>query len=367
MYLKNLSVIQFKNYDEADLQFDQEFNCFVGKNGSGKTNVLDAVHYLSLCKSFLNQIDSQNVKWDHPFFVVQGEFVTEDDTHPVYCGVKKGQKKKFRRKGNEYERLADHIGLFPSVMISPYDRNLISEGSEIRRKFIDSIIAQLNKPYLEKLMRYNKVLAQRNAVLKNAQKSGFFDRESIEVWDVQLVDLGKLIYQTRVDFLKEFVPYFLEYYHFISDSKETVEVEYKSELHDNEFMDLLNQSRQKDSFLGYTSKGVHRDDLNFLLNGHPVKKYGSQGQQKSFLIALKLAQFDFMKSKVKNKPIVLLDDIFDKLDHSRVKKLMELVADHRFGQVFVTDTDEERIKKVFKDIDVSMKLFTVENGKVDEA
>lgn len=367
MYLKNISIVNFKNYEQADLLFDAEFNCFVGENGAGKTNVLDAVHYLSLCKSYLNQIDSQNIKWEEQFFVIQGTFELDEDEHPIYCGVKKGQKKRFKRKNNEYERLADHIGMFPLVIISPYDRNIISEGSETRRKFMDAIISQLNKPYLDSLMKYNKVLSQRNALLKNVQKSGFFDPESIEVWDMQLVELGNQIHKIRTQFIEEFQPYFTDYYEFISGGKEEVSVHYKSELQEHSLSELLQSSIHKDRVMGYTTKGVHRDDLVFEIFGNPIKKYGSQGQQKSLLIALRLAQFEFMKKKSNEKPIVLLDDIFDKLDRTRVKKLMELVADHRFGQVFVTDTDKERVEEVFSGIDVSMKLFEVKEGVVNEA
>lgn len=365
MHLNTLSLVNFKNYAEAQLEFSDEVNVFVGNNGVGKTNLLDAIYYLSFCKSFLNPIDRQNIKLEEKFFLLQGNYLKDEKKIDVLCSVQHGQKKKVKKNKKEYSKLADHIGLFPAVVISPYDRNLISEGSETRRKFIDSIISQFDKSYLDILIRYNKVLQQRNALLKQFQSMRIFDDESIEVWDVQLIDLGQVIYEKRKTFLVDFIPVFQKYFDLISDHKEEIHIEYQSQLDEGDFKTQLEQSKRKDNALGYTNVGIHKDDLIFLIHGQPVKKFGSQGQQKSFLIGLKLAQFELISQLLKMKPILLLDDIFDKLDHERVEHLMKLVSDHTFGQVFVTDTDEDRIHKVFKNLDLELSLFKVEGGKVE--
>lgn len=365
MYLKSLSLVNFKNHAEASLGFSEEVNVFVGNNGAGKTNLLDAIHYLSFCKSFLNPVDRQNIRLDEKFFLVQGEFVHEDKTTGIMCSVQTGQKKKVKRNKKEYEKLADHIGQFPAVVISPYDRNLILEGSEVRRKFIDSIISQFDKAYLDILIRYNKVLQQRNALLKQIQSMRIFDEESIEVWDEQLISLGEEIYRKRKKFLVDFIPIFQKYFDLISNHQEEIHIEYESQLNDGDFREELNAARRKDQVTGYSTVGIHKDDLIFMIHGQPVKKFGSQGQQKSFLIALRLAQFELIGRILKVKPIVLLDDIFDKLDHHRVEHLMKLLGDHTFGQVFVTDTDADRIKKVFSTIDMEMYLYQVEGGTIE--
>lgn len=365
MFIKNLQLVNFKNYSEAELNFSPEFNCIVGENGSGKTNILDAIYYLSMCKSYLNPIDSQNIKFDESFFLLQSFWEKNDKTSEVYCSTKKGQKKIVKRNKVTYEKLAEHIGLFPVVMISPYDRNLISEGSELRRKWIDGTISQFDKPYLDILMRYAKVLSQRNALLKNKQKTGFFDAESFEVWDEQLVSLGNKISKKRLAFLETFIPLFQHFYNFLGNSKEQVQLDYVSQLQSNDFTQLLKERRRKDEIMGYTTVGVHRDDLAFMLNGNPIKKFGSQGQQKSYLIALKLAQYEYLKKSLNVAPILLLDDIFDKLDQNRVKKLMELVANDTFGQVFVTDTSEDRLKNIFQNIDKGVQFFSVSDAKIE--
>ncbi|MBD3637649.1 MAG: DNA replication/repair protein RecF [Crocinitomicaceae bacterium] len=366
MHLKLLSVVNFKNYEEASLNLSPEINVFVGNNGQGKTNLLDAIYFLSFCKSYLNPIDKQSIRIGEKFFLLNGEYFKNDKKVYISVSVQEGQKKKVKRNKQEYDRLAEHIGQFPAVVISPYDRNLISEGSETRRKFIDSIISQYDRMYLDTLIRYNKVLQQRNALLKQFQELRIFDQESIEVWDAQLITLGEQVFKKRAEFLKDFIPIFQKYFNLISEESELISITYESQLKKGKFAELLDASSKKDSATGYTNAGIHKDDLVFLIHEHPIKKYGSQGQQKSFLIALKLAQFELISELLKMKPILLLDDIFDKLDHQRVERLMKLVSDHAFGQVFITDTDADRIEKVFQQIDIERFVFKVESGKVEK-
>jgi DNA replication and repair protein RecF len=367
MYISALSLVNFKNYSEAQLQFSDGINVFVGNNGEGKTNLLDAIFYLCFCKSFLNPIDSQNIRHDEKFFLLQGTYQKDEKEIEISCSVQHGQKKKVKRNKKEYERLADHIGSFPAVVISPYDTNLISEGSDTRRKFIDSIISQFDRSYLDNLQRYNKVLDQRNALLKQFYDQRIFDPETIDVWDVQLIELGKVIHEKRQHFLVDFIPVFQKYFDLIANHKEEIEIEYRSQLNDGNFAEELKKSERRDMNTGFTSVGIHKDDLIFHINKQPIKKFGSQGQQKSFLVALKLAQFEIIKNLLDMKPILLLDDVFDKLDHHRVTHLMKLVSDHAFGQVFVTDTDIDRIHKVFRDTGMEQRIFNVEGGKVEQA
>lgn len=364
MHLKSLQLINFKNYEEAELQLSPSVNCFTGDNGSGKTNILDAVHYLSVCRSYLNSVDKQNIRFDQPFFVVQGTFKTEDKEVDIQCSVKTGSKKMFKRNKKEYEKLSEHIGQFPCVMISPYDRNLIADGSEVRRKWMDSIIAQSNHGYIEELQRYGKVLVQRNALLKNMYEHGLFDRESIEVWNEQLVRYGTKIHETRKVFLKEFIPVFQKSYNYIGLEEEEINLEYRSQLNDHSLTDLLEMHQKKDAFTQYTNAGIHKDDLIFTIKHHPIKKFGSQGQQKSYIIALRLAQFDWLKEHLVAIPMLLLDDIFDKLDDKRVEKLLQFVSDQAFSQVFVTDTNRERLENIFQGSEIPIQYFNVSEGQV---
>lgn len=357
MYIQSLSLINFKNHEEAEFHLIDGVNCIVGKNGAGKTNVLDAVHYLSMCRSYLNPIDKQNIRFDQQFFVIQGEWVKQEAVHAIYCGVKAGTKKVFKKNKKEYEKLADHIGLFPVVMISPYDADLISEGSDVRRKWMDGIISQFDRAYLDDLQRYNKVVDQRNALLKQHYENGFFDRESLEVWDVQLVRYGNAIYAKRVAFIEAFIPLFQHYYQWISGGEETVTMEYHSALHHGSFEALLKEAQHKDARAQYSTVGIHKDDVLFKIETHPIKRFGSQGQQKSYLIAMRLAQFEWLKERLGIVPVLLLDDIFDKLDNHRVAQLMSLVSQHAFGQVLVTDTDEIRVSGIFQAIGVTPNLL----------
>jgi len=364
MHLQKLSLINFKNYAEAELTFSSDANAFVGDNGSGKTNLLDAIHYLSLCKSYFNPADNQNIRHDAELMLLQGTYGLDGHIEHIHCGLKRNQRKVFKRNNKEYERLADHIGLLPVVMISPVDSMLITEGSEERRKFIDSIISQYDKLYLDDLISYNKVVAHRNALLKQFAQSRSFDPASLEIWDEQLIPLADKIFVKRHEFISRFSPIFQKHYNFITDAKEEVSVIYESHLAFGNFAATLSASLNKDRMMQYTTTGIHKDDLVFTTGGYPVKRFASQGQQKSFLIALKLAQFQFIKELKGVKPILLLDDIFDKLDDMRVTRLMELVSHDSFGQLFISDTHPERVRKIFQDIGIPIRVFEVEGGTI---
>jgi DNA replication and repair protein RecF len=365
MYLQQLSVINFKNYAEAGLTFSEGVNVFTGNNGAGKTNLLDAIHYLSLCKSYFNPIDSQQIKQGTDFFIITGNFNKNGKQEAVACSVKRNQKKQFKRNKKDYQRLADHIGLLPLVMVSPYDISIIIEGSEERRKFIDNVISQTDNLYLDELITYNKVLINRNALLKSIADTGRYDPSLMEVLDEQLIVSGNRIFEKRKFFMEAFTAIFNQHYKFISDDAEQVELIYESQLLQNDFAGLLKKSIEKDRVLERTTSGIHKDDLQFSIHGMPMKKFGSQGQQKSFLIALKLAQYSFLDRQNGFKPLLLLDDIFDKLDDQRVTKLMQMISNHDFGQVFITDTDVTRVKKIFTKIGVDIRLFKVKGGEVD--
>lgn len=363
MYLQQLSVINFKNYAGAELTLSPGVNAFLGNNGAGKTNLLDAVHYLSLCKSYFNPIDSQQIKQGEEFFIITGQFIKNEQPEAVACSVKRNQKKQFKRNKKDYQRLADHIGLLPLVMISPYDISIIIEGSEERRKFIDNVISQTDNHYLDELIAYNKALTNRNALLKRIAETGRYDPDLLEVLDEQLMASGSRIFAKRRQFMESFTQIFNQHYSFISDNAEQVNLVYESQLLDNDFGRLLKKTVEKDRVLERTTTGIHKDDLQFSIHGMPMKKFGSQGQQKSFLIALKLAQYTYLYQQKKFKPLLLLDDIFDKLDDNRVTKLMQMVSNHDFGQVFITDTSAARVTAVFNNIGVDVKLFFIKEGE----
>jgi DNA replication and repair protein RecF len=365
MYLKQLSVINFKNYAEAELTFSEGVNAFAGNNGAGKTNLLDAIHYLSLCKSYFNPIDSQQIKQGTDFFIITGVFNKNDRQEAIACSVKRNQKKQFKRNKKDYQRLADHIGLLPLVMVSPYDISIIIEGSEERRKFIDNVISQTDNSYLDELIAYNRILMNRNALLKSIADTGRYDPGLMDVLDEQLTASGNRIFEKRKAFMDVFTAIFNKHYQFISDNAEQVDLVYESQLLTDNFAALLRKNIEKDRSLERTTIGIHKDDLNFAIHGMPMKKFGSQGQQKSFLIALKLAQYSFLDIQKGYKPLLLLDDIFDKLDDMRVTKLMQMVSNNDFGQVFITDTSDTRIKAIFNDIGVPVQLFKVNGGEID--
>jgi len=366
MWLKQLSVFNFKNYADSSLEFLPQINAFAGANGAGKTNLLDAIHYLALCKSYFNPIDSQHIKKGFDWFIVQGEFERDQVPDIISCSLKRNQKKQFKRNKKDYQRLADHIGLFPLVMISPNDTVIVTEGSEERRKFMDNVISQTDNHYLDILIQYNKILLQRNMLLKQVKEKGVLDLGLLEILNLQLTEAGERIFERRKQFMDEFLPEFERYYVFLTEGAEEVSLVYESPLMGTDFGTLLRDSLEKDRALERTSQGIHKDDLLFTIhNDMALKKFGSQGQQKSFLIALKLAQYSFLRNKKKYKPLLLLDDIFDKLDERRTKKLMQLVSDDEFGQIFITDTDAERIKDIFDEIAQPIRIFEVKGGTID--
>ncbi len=371
MHLKSLHLVNFKNYEQADLVLSERLNLFTGLNGSGKTNILDAVHYLALCKSFLHANDSQNIRYDEPFFVIQGDFASDSGVEqsreePVYCGVKRGQRKVFKRNNKEYDRLADHIGLFPVVVVSPQDSVLITGGSEERRRFMDTVISQFNRSYLEQLINYNRVIVQRNALLKQMNDGKAGNDGTLEILDLQLVQFGTPIHVARRAFIRELLPFFNEFYKSLCDGKEEVELIYESRLNEHPLDLLLEEARNRDKMLLHTSVGIHKDDLSFSINGHVLKRSGSQGQQKTFLIALKLAEYVFLDRASGKKPLLLLDDLHDKLDAERVERLLQIVCTNRFGQLFISDTGAGVLEELFRKQEISFKAFEVHQGGISE-
>ena len=365
MILKQISILNYKNLEQVELEFSPKMNCFIGQNGMGKTNLLDAVYYLSFCKSATNPIDSQNMMHDKDFFVIQGVYESESgDREEVYCGMKRRQKKVFKRNKKEYSRLSDHIGFIPLVMVSPADTELIAGGSEERRRFMDVVISQYDKEYLEALIRYNKALQQRNTLLKAEAEP---DEELLAVWEEMMAMTGEVVYRKRCEFIDEFIPTFQTFYSHISQDKEVVNLSYESHAKHGSLLNQLKESRVRDRIMGYSLKGVHKDDLTMQLGEYPIKREGSQGQNKTYLIALKLAQFDFLRRTGSNTiPLLLLDDIFDKLDASRVEQIVKLVSGDRFGQIFITDTNRDHLDKIMQKIEGEYKVFGVIDGSVNE-
>ena len=365
MILKQISILNYKNLEQVELEFSPKMNCFIGQNGMGKTNLLDAVYYLSFCKSATNPIDSQNMMHDKDFFVIQGVYESESgDREEVYCGMKRRQKKLFKRNKKEYSRLSDHIGFIPLVMVSPADTELIAGGSEERRRFMDVVISQYDREYLEALIRYNKALQQRNTLLKAEAEP---DEELLSVWEEMMAMTGEVVYCKRCEFIDEFIPTFQTFYSHISQDKEVVNLSYESHAQHGSLLEQLKESRVRDRIMGYSLKGVHKDDLTMQLGEYPIKREGSQGQNKTYLIALKLAQFDFLRRTGSNTiPLLLLDDIFDKLDASRVEQIVKLVSGDRFGQIFITDTNRDHLDKIMQKIEGEYKVFGVVDGSVNE-
>ena len=367
MWLKNITLLNFKNYSDANISFSKTVNAFVGNNGAGKTNLLDAIHYLCLCKGYFNPIDTQQIKTNEDLFMIQGDFERLEKNEKITCGVKRNQKKQFKRNKKEYDKLASHIGLFPLVMISPYDTNIIMEGSEERRRFMDNVISQTDANYLDELILYNKHLLNRNALLKQIAITKSYDPSLLEIYNDQLVASGYRIFKKRQEFMKDFIPLFNKYYNYLTEGNELVGLQYQSQLIDTPFEQLLLQSIEKDKVLERTTMGIHKDELVFTITEMPLKKFGSQGQQKSFVIALKLAQYDYLQQHKGFKPLLLLDDIFDKLDDNRVSKLMEMVSHHDFGQIFITDTGKDRVVSIFEKISIPLTIFEVNNGNLNHA
>ena len=365
MILKRISILNYKNLEQVELDFSPKMNCFIGQNGMGKTNLLDAVYYLSFCKSTCNPIDSQNIRHNQDFFVVQGSYLTETgDVEDIYCGLKRRQKKQFKRNKKEYTRLSDHIGFIPLVMVSPADSELISGGSEERRRFMDVVISQYDREYLSALIRYNKALSQRNTLLKAEVEP---DDELMNVWEEMMAAAGEVVFRKRSEFIGEFIPTFQSFYSYISQGQELVNLSYESHAMQGNLLQLIRESRQRDRIMGYSLKGIHKDDLVMQLAEYPIKREGSQGQNKTYLIALKLAQFDFLRrTGSRTTPLLLLDDIFDKLDASRVEQIVKLVSGDKFGQIFITDTNRDHLDKILKKVEGEYKVFGVEQGMVFE-
>lgn len=359
MFLKRLSLVNYKNFSSKDLDFDPTINCLVGANGIGKTNILDAIYHLSFGKSYFNPVATQNIKHGSDFFMIEGEFEKENRNEKIICSFKRGLKKIIKRNGKAYDKFSDHIGFLPLVIISPADRDLITEGSDTRRKFVDGVISQSDKAYLQTLIKYNKVLVQRNSLLKYFAANRTFDQDNLTIYNEQLASFAAVIFEKRQNFLETFIPIFKQQYAEISGKDEGVSLDYQSKLKEHDLLYLLKNALEKDRALQYTSVGIHKDDLDFTIDGHPIKKFGSQGQQKSFLIALKLAQFHFIKEQAKTTPILLLDDIFDKLDESRVAQIVTLVDNDTFGQIFISDTHPDRTENVVKSIHQSYKIFNL--------
>ena len=362
MILKRISILNYKNLEEVELGFSAKLNCFFGLNGMGKTNLLDAVYFLSFCKSSGNPIDSQNIRHEQDFFVIQGFYEAEDGTpEEIYCGMKRRSKKQFKRNKKEYSRFSDHIGFLPLVMVSPADSELIAGGSDERRRFMDVVISQYDKEYLEALIRYNKALVQRNTLLKSEFP---VEEELFLVWEEMMSQAGEIVFRKREAFIREFIPIFQSFYSFISQDKEAVGLSYESHARDASLLEVLKQSRERDKIMGFSLRGIHKDELNMLLGEFPIKKEGSQGQNKTYLVALKLAQFAYLVKQKGVKPLLLLDDIFDKLDADRVSQIIQIVSSTDFGQVFVTDTNREHIDEILQQHAMEYKIFRVVGGNV---
>jgi len=363
MTLHNISIINYKNILTADVDLSPKMNCLIGQNGMGKTNFLDAIHFLSFCRSAQSAIDSQLIAHEQDFFMLEGKFVAENgDAEDIYCGMKRGQKKHFKRNRKEYKRLSEHIGLLPLILVSPSDTAMIDGGSEERRKLMDMVIAQYDATFIPALANYNKALQQRNALLKLEEEP---DRTLLEIWEMQMAAEGETVYHKRQEFVERFVPVFQQLYRRICNSSEEVSIEYVSHCQRGPLLEVIQRDRHKDRAVGYSLHGIHRDDLDLRLAGYPMKREGSQGQNKSFAIALKLAQFDFLKqTNSRTTPILLLDDIFDKLDADRVEQIVKIVGGDEFGQIFITDTNRDHLDKILHHYDFDYKIFNVEKGVI---
>ncbi len=368
MILDKISIINYKNIRETTLTLSPKMNCLIGFNGAGKTNFLDAIYYLSFCRSAYHSLDSQVLMHGADFFVVEGEYshdeMKEGEQEVIYCGMKRGTKKHFKRNKKEYKRLSEHIGLIPLVFVSPSDIVLIEGSSEERRKLMDMVISQYDHTYMETLNRYNKALLQRNTLLKQEEEP---DLALLQLWEEQMAEEGEKIFQKRSLFVDELIPIFQEIYHYVSSDKEKVSLQYLSHCQRGPLLEVIQRDRMKDRVMGYSLHGIHRDDLEMLLDGYPIRREGSQGQHKTFLIALKLAQFRFLKRTSANTtPLLLLDDIFDKLDAQRVERIVNLVSSDEYGQIFVSDTNREHLDSILSDSGFDYKLFHVSGGEIEE-
>lgn len=364
MILENISIINYKNIKGVNLDLSPKINCLIGHNGVGKTNFLDAIYYLSFCRSANNPIDSQIIMHDENFFMLEGNYRTEQgDMENIYCGMKRGTKKHFKRNKKEYKRLSQHIGLVPLIYVSPSDSSLIEGGSEERRRLMDVVISQYDHSYIELLSNYNKALQQRNALLKMEEEP---DSSLLDIWEQEMARNGELLFQKRLAFVDELVPVFQQIYQQISGQREIVSLRYISHCQRGPLLDVIQRDRFKDRAVGYSLHGVHRDDLEMLIGDFQMKREGSQGQNKTFVLALKLAQFDFLRrTSSTTTPLLLLDDIFDKLDAQRVESIVQLVSGDNFGQIFITDTNRDHLDKILSKSDGEYKIFTVDGGDIE--
>lgn len=367
MILQKISIVNYKNIREASLELSPKINCLIGHNGAGKTNLLDAIYFLSFCRSAFYHQDSLAITHGQEFFVLEGEYSDDTDNanvdvEKIYCGLKRGTKKRFKRNGKEYKRLSQHIGLIPVIMVSPSDSILVEGGSEERRRLMDMVIAQYNPMYIDDLANYNKALQQRNALLKQEQEP---DTSLMEILEMQMAEAGERIYTQRQQYVEQMSPVLSEIYRKISGDKETVELNYVSHCQRGPLFDVISRDRYKDRAVGYSLHGIHRDDLEMHINGYPIRREGSQGQTKSFVIALKIAQFDFLRRTHSNTtPLLLLDDVFDKLDASRVERIIDMVAGEGYGQIFITDTNRDHLDKILQRSEGDYKIFDVEDGTI---
>lgn len=365
MFLKKISIINYKNIKTAELELSPKINCFIGHNGEGKTNFLDAVYYLSFCRSAYTAIDSQVICHDENFFMLEGLYETDDGgSEDIYCGMKRGVKKHFKRNKKEYKRLSQHIGLIPLIFVSPSDTLLIDGGGDERRRLMDVVISQYDTTYIDALNRYNKALKQRNMLLKAEEEP---DAALMDILEEQMAEWGEAIYACRKAFIDDLIPVFRTFYDSISGCREEVSLDYVSHCRRGPLLDVIRRDRVKDRAVGYSLHGIHRDDLEMQLGGYPLKREGSQGQNKTFVIALKLAQFSFLKRTCRNtKPILLLDDIFDKLDADRVEQIVRIVSSDDFGQIFLTDTNRDHLDRILQTSSLGYRIFSVSGGEIKE-
>ena len=364
MILRHITILNYKNIKDAELDFSPDINCFIGSNGEGKTNILDAVYFLSFTKSSINAVDSQNIRHSEDYFMLQGQYELNGIQEEISCGLKRGQKKQFKRNKKAYKKMSEHIGLLPLILISPNDHALINGSSEERRKFMDMVISQYDPTYMNQLIRYGNALQQRNSLLKQEEEP---DMEIMEAFEEMMASAGEQIYKLRNEFITEFIPVFQKYYTRISGNHEKVGLEYSSHCTRGPLLSTIQQGRNKDRAVGYSLHGIHRDDLTMTIGGYPIRHEGSQGQNKTYLISLKLAQFNFLRrTGSKTTPLLLLDDIFDKLDAQRVEQIIHLASDENFGQIFITDTNRENLDRILAMSKGDYKIFNVKDGEVTE-
>jgi DNA replication and repair protein RecF len=366
MYIEKLNVLNFKNYSSEEISFSPEINLVTGLNGSGKTNLLDAIHCLSLGKSAFSTQEQNLILSQQSFFSVLGFFHKSGKSYEVRYDYQKGSKKIMLLDGKAYERLSDHIGRFPVVLINPDDQKIIREGSEERRKFFDQLFCQIDHQYLTQLMQYMHLLKQRNALLKE-WKEGLVKKDYVllDSYDAPLIKLNEELHEKRKRYIAHFLKYFLLQYKKLTEDKELMNIVYQSDLFKNDFAGLFRKNRERDQLLERTTSGIHKDDYLFTLGDQTVKHFGSQGQQKSFVIALKLAQLEMTQEISNTEPILLLDDIFDKLDDERIHHLIHNIAGTTSGQIFITDARPERSMEIIRLLKREIRIFQVSNGKVN--